>query len=79
MVLREEEWILKMQEDLTIQQQGLIEAESNLKSSLDLKKKEKEPVKADLAEAGFSKLQNLEKDKRHLKCLIGSIISFNNI
>ncbi|KAJ8426541.1 hypothetical protein Cgig2_002061 [Carnegiea gigantea] len=34
----------------------LLKAEGKLKSSLDLKKKEAEQVKADLAEAGFSKL-----------------------
>ncbi|KAJ8422583.1 hypothetical protein Cgig2_007492 [Carnegiea gigantea] len=55
-ILREEEQIHKTREDLTIQQQGLIEARSKLRSSLDLKKREAEQVKADLAEAGFSKL-----------------------
>ena len=39
-VLKEEEWICKMREDLTIQQQSLIEVESKLKSSLYLKKRE---------------------------------------
>ncbi|KAJ8439281.1 hypothetical protein Cgig2_016829 [Carnegiea gigantea] len=53
-VLREEEQIRKMREDLNIQQQVLLEAEGKLKSSLDLKKKEAEQVKADLAEARFS-------------------------
>ncbi|KAJ8427404.1 LOW QUALITY PROTEIN: hypothetical protein Cgig2_030698 [Carnegiea gigantea] len=78
-VLREDERIRKIREDLTIQQQVLLEVEGKLKFSLDLKKKEAEQVKADLAEAGFSKLQDLEKKKNHLKSLIGSIISFNNI
>ena len=41
-----------MREDLTIQQQSLIEAEDKLKFSLDLKKKEEGQIKAD----GFSKL-----------------------
>ncbi|KAJ8426979.1 hypothetical protein Cgig2_033927 [Carnegiea gigantea] len=61
----EEEQIHKMREDLTIQQKSLIEAESKLKSSLDLKKREAE--------------QDLEKGKDHLKILIGSVISFNNV
>ena len=78
-ILREKEQIRKMQEDLTSQQQGLIEAKSKLKSSLDLKKREAEWVKADLVEVGFSKLQHLENEKNHLKSLIGSVISFNNI
>ncbi|KAJ8434336.1 hypothetical protein Cgig2_010953 [Carnegiea gigantea] len=78
-VLREEEWIHKMKEYLTIQQQGLTKAESKLKSSLDLKKREAEQVKADLAEAGFCKLQDLGKGKNHLKSLIGSIISSYNV
>jgi len=78
-VLREEERIRKTQEDLTIQEQGLIEIESNLKSYLDLKKREAEQVKADLAEVGFSKLSNLEKENDQLKNLIGHVISFNNV
>ncbi|KAJ8425999.1 hypothetical protein Cgig2_006249 [Carnegiea gigantea] len=57
----------------------LLEAEGELKFSLDLKKKEAEQVKADLAKAGFSKLQDLEKEKNHLKSLIGSVISFKNV
>ena len=55
-VLREDERIHKMREHLTIQLQVLLKAEGKLKSSLDLKKKEAEQVKADLAEARFSKL-----------------------
>jgi len=78
-VLREEERICKMREDVNIQQQVLLEPDEKLKSSLDLKKKEAEQVKADLAEVGFSKLQDLEKEKNHLKCLIGSVISFKNV
>ena len=50
-----------------------------MKFSLDLKKKEAEQVKADLAEAAFSKLHDLEKEKSHLKSLIGSVISFKNV
>ncbi|KAJ8426816.1 hypothetical protein Cgig2_022597 [Carnegiea gigantea] len=73
-----EERIRKIQEDLTIQQQSLIKVESKLKSSLDLKKREVEQVKADLAEARFSKLQDLVKKNNYLKSLISSIISFNN-
>jgi len=57
----------------------LIEAEGELKSTLDLKKREVEQVKADLAEAEFSKLQDLEKKKNHLKNLINYVISFNNV
>jgi len=77
--LREEERIRKTREDLNIQQQVLLEAKGKLKSSLDLKKREAEQVKADLAEAGFSKLQDLEKEKNHLKSLIGSVFSFKNV
>ncbi|KAJ8435461.1 LOW QUALITY PROTEIN: hypothetical protein Cgig2_021094 [Carnegiea gigantea] len=62
-VLREEERICKIREDLTIQH--LIKAESKLKSSPDLKKREAE--------------QDLEKEKDHMKILIGSVISFNNV
>ncbi|KAJ8435463.1 hypothetical protein Cgig2_021096 [Carnegiea gigantea] len=61
------------------EQESLIEAESKLKSSLDLKKREAKQVKTDLTKAGFSKLQDLEKEKNHLKILIGSVISFNNV
>ena len=50
-----------------------------LKSSLDLRKQEAEQVKADLINAGFSKLQDLEKEKDRLKNLIGIVISFNNV
>ncbi|KAJ8439010.1 hypothetical protein Cgig2_028456 [Carnegiea gigantea] len=78
-VLREEERICKMREDLNIQQQVLLEAEDKLISSLDLKKKEAEQVKADLAEARFSKLQDLEKEKNHLKSLIGSVASLPSL
>ncbi|KAJ8430027.1 hypothetical protein Cgig2_010956 [Carnegiea gigantea] len=77
-ILREEERIHQMREDLTIQQQSLIEAESKLKSFLDLKKREAEQVQADLVQAGFSKLQDLKKEKDHLKNLIGFVISFDN-
>ncbi|KAJ8445785.1 hypothetical protein Cgig2_000965 [Carnegiea gigantea] len=45
-VLREEEQVRKMQENLTVQQQVLLEAEGKLKSSPDLKKKEAEYLKA---------------------------------
>ena len=55
------------------------EVERMLKSSLDLRKQEVEQVKADLIEAGLSKLQDLEKEKEHLKNLIGNVISFNNV
>ena len=50
-----------------------------LKSSLDLRKQEAEQVKADLIEARFFKLQDLEKEKDRLKNLIGIVISFNNV
>ena len=49
------------------------------RETLDLKKKEAVQVKVDLIRAGFSKLQDLEKAKDHLKDLIGSVISFNNV
>ncbi|KAJ8434749.1 hypothetical protein Cgig2_001952 [Carnegiea gigantea] len=78
-ILREEERICKMREDLNIEQQVLLRAEGKLKSSLDLKKREAKQVKANLTEAGFSKLQDLEKEKSHLKNLIGSVISFKNV
>ena len=78
-ILREEERIRKMREDLTAQQQNLNGAERVLKSSLDLRKQEAEQVKADLIEAGLSKLQDLEKEKERLKNLIGIVISFNNV
>ena len=55
-ILKEEEWIHKIQEDLTIQYQNLIRAESKLKYSLNLKEREAKQVKSDLAEARFSKL-----------------------
>ncbi|KAJ8438237.1 hypothetical protein Cgig2_003626 [Carnegiea gigantea] len=48
-----------------VQVKDLIEVESKLKSSLDLKKRETK--------------QDLEKEKDHLKILIGSVISLNNI
>ncbi|KAJ8428157.1 hypothetical protein Cgig2_028032 [Carnegiea gigantea] len=41
-LLREEEWVRQMQEDLTAQQQVLLEAEGKLKSSPDSKKEEAE-------------------------------------
>ena len=66
-----------MQEDLTIQQQSLIEADSKLKSSLYSKKREVEQVNIDLVESGFSKLQDTEKERDRLKNLIGFVISFN--
>ncbi|KAJ8437261.1 hypothetical protein Cgig2_010086 [Carnegiea gigantea] len=66
-------------EDLVDVDRVLLEAEGNLKSFLDPKKKEAEQLKADLVEAGFVKLQDLEKEKNHLKSLIGSVISFNNV
>ncbi|KAJ8425616.1 hypothetical protein Cgig2_005295 [Carnegiea gigantea] len=78
-ILREEERICKMREDLNVQQHVLLGAKGKLKSSLDLKKREAGQVKVDLAEAGFSKLQDLEKEKNHLKSLIGSVISFKNV
>ncbi|KAJ8422719.1 hypothetical protein Cgig2_008304 [Carnegiea gigantea] len=62
-ILREEEWIRKMQ-------QSLIEVESKLKSFLDSKKWE--------TNSSISKLQDLENKKDHLKNLIGFVISFNN-
>ena len=77
--MREKERMRKVWEDLTIQRQGLIEAVSKLKSFLDLKKREAEQVKADLAKVGFSKLVDLEKEKNHFKSLICSVISFNNV
>ncbi|KAJ8420265.1 hypothetical protein Cgig2_014313 [Carnegiea gigantea] len=55
-----------------------LSTKGKLKSSLELKKKEAEQVKVDLVEAGFSKLHDLEKEKNHLKSLIGFIIFFEN-
>jgi len=53
---------------------------AELKSSLDLKKWEADQqVKVDLVKAGFSELQDFEKEKDHLKNLTGSIISFNDV
>ena len=77
-ILREEERIRKMREDLATQKQNLINAESMLKSSLGSKKQEAEQVKEDLIKVGFSRLQDLEKEKDHLKNLISSVVSFNN-
>ncbi|KAJ8447931.1 hypothetical protein Cgig2_012066 [Carnegiea gigantea] len=55
---------------------------NNLSSEASkFKKKKAEQVKVDLVEAGFSKLQDLEKEKEkdRLKNLIGFVISFNNV
>ncbi|KAJ8438098.1 hypothetical protein Cgig2_015355 [Carnegiea gigantea] len=68
-ILREEERICNI----------LIEEESKLKSFVYPKKREVEQVKANLIEAGFSKLQDLDKEKDRLKNLISFVISFNNV
>ncbi|KAJ8433130.1 hypothetical protein Cgig2_004868 [Carnegiea gigantea] len=68
---------LKVKEQEVLREDKRIQGK--LKSSLDLKKKKAKQVKVDLAEAGFSKLQDLEKEKNHLKSLIGSVISFKNV
>ncbi|KAJ8428043.1 hypothetical protein Cgig2_007620 [Carnegiea gigantea] len=52
---------------------------NNLSSKASKLKVKEQEVKADLVEAGFSKVQDLEKEKNHLKSLIDSIISFNNV
>ncbi|KAJ8443029.1 hypothetical protein Cgig2_030232 [Carnegiea gigantea] len=78
-ILREEDWIRKIREDLTIQQQCSIEVDSKLKSSLYSKKREAKQVKAHLIEGEFSKLQDLEKEKDHLKNLNSFVLSFNNV
>ena len=72
-ILREEERIRKMREDLTIQQQSLIEEESKLKSFVYSKKREVEQVKANLIEARFSKLQDLKKEKKKGERCLGFI------
>ncbi|KAJ8425079.1 hypothetical protein Cgig2_001644 [Carnegiea gigantea] len=51
--------------------------QSKLKSSLYSKKREVKKV--DLIEVGFSKLQDLQKEKDCLENLIGLVISFNNV
>ncbi|KAJ8427718.1 hypothetical protein Cgig2_022192 [Carnegiea gigantea] len=66
-ILREDERTGKLREDLIIQQQNLIEADGMLKFSLYLKKREVEQVNANLIEARYSKLQDLEKEKDCLK------------
>ncbi|KAJ8445648.1 hypothetical protein Cgig2_009049 [Carnegiea gigantea] len=68
---------LKVKEQEILREEERIQGK--LKSSLDLRKREAEQVKADLGEAEFSKLQDLKKEKNHLKSLIGSIISFKNV
>ncbi|KAJ8423940.1 hypothetical protein Cgig2_008567 [Carnegiea gigantea] len=52
---------------------------NNLSSKASKLKAKEQEVKADLADAKFSKLQDLEKEKNHPKSLIGSVISFNNV
>ena len=76
-ILREEECIRQMRKDFLNAKQKLAIAEGNLRVSLDLKKKGKEQLQKDLANAGFAKLHDLEKEKGQLENLIDSIVSFN--
>jgi len=76
-ILREEERIRQMRKYFLNGKQKLAIAEGDLRVSLDLKKKEKEKLKKDLANAGFAKLHDLEKEKEQLENLIDSIVSFN--
>ncbi|KAJ8432848.1 hypothetical protein Cgig2_024536 [Carnegiea gigantea] len=57
-------YLMKLQ-NFRLRSRSLIEVENKLKSSLDLKKKQAE--------------KDLEKEKDHLKILIGSVISFSNV
>ncbi|KAJ8424394.1 hypothetical protein Cgig2_006316 [Carnegiea gigantea] len=76
-ILKEEEQLHKIQEDLLNQKQKLITIEEELRASLYFKRKEKERLQVELAEAGFTKLQDLEKEKHQLNILVDSIVSFN--
>ena len=76
-ILKEEERLRKMREDLMNQKQKLITIEEELRASLCFKRKEKEHLQAELAEAGVTKLQDLEKEKDQLNNLVDSIVSFN--
>jgi len=74
--LREEECIRQIRKDFLNVKQKLATAESDLRVSLDLKKKEKEELQKELANAGFARLHDLEKEKEQLENLIDSIVSF---
>ena len=76
-ILREQECIHQMRKDLLNTKQKLVTAAGDLTVSLDLKKKEKEQLQKELANTGFAKLHDLEKEKDQLKNLIDSIVSFN--
>ena len=72
-----EEHIRQMRKGFLNAKQKLATAEGDLGVSLDLKEKEKEQLQKELANAGFAKLHDLEKEKEQLENLIDSIISFN--
>jgi len=55
----------------------LTTTEGELRTSLNLKRKEKERLQVELVEVGVAKLQDLEKEKHQLNNLVDSIISFN--
>jgi len=76
-ILREEERIRKMRSNFLNAKQKLVITEGDLRVSLDLNKKEKERLQKELADEGFAKLHDLEKEKDQLKNLIDSIVSFN--
>jgi len=76
-ILREEERIRQMRKDFLNAKQKLATIEGDLRVSLDLKKKEKEQLQKELANAGFAKLHELEKEKEQLESLIDSIVAFN--
>jgi len=57
--------------------QKLVTAEGKLRTSLNMKRKEKERLQVELVEAGIAKLHDLEKEKHQLNNLFDSIVSFN--
>ncbi|KAJ8426882.1 LOW QUALITY PROTEIN: hypothetical protein Cgig2_002730 [Carnegiea gigantea] len=70
--LKEDRCICKMQEHFLNQKQNFVSAEGELRTTLDLKRKERENFKW-----RYTKLYDLEKKKDKLKNLINSIFSFN--
>jgi len=76
-ILREEERIRQIRKDFLNTKQKLVTVEGDSRVSLDLKKKKKEQLQKKLADAGSTKLHDLEKEKEHLENLIDSIVSFN--
>ncbi|KAJ8434134.1 hypothetical protein Cgig2_000854 [Carnegiea gigantea] len=76
-ILKEEERLRKMRKDLMNQKQKLITTEEDLRASLHFKRKKKERLQVELAEAGVTKLQVLEKETHQLNNLVNSIVFFN--